>query len=147
MERRFWSKVDRQEPEDCWLWQAAINGQGYGVFKLDGKSQSAHRVAFMLENGAFAEANTCHTCDNKLCCNPTHLYDGTDQQNVRDAVGRGQHPRGERHGRAKLTDQLVQEMRREHQEGASLVLLGRKYGVSDVTAGRVCRRVIWKHLG
>lgn len=145
--QRFWNKVDIQGPDECWPWNAGRNGRGYGQFKLNGRARSAHRVAFELHHQRSPIGTAvCHTCDVKLCCNPAHLYDGSNAQNVADAVARGLHPRGERHGRSKLTEVQVTAMRRLFEEGATLANLARQFSVSDVTAGRICRRQIWRHI-
>lgn len=77
---RFWSKVDRREPDDCWEWTAAVHGSGYGAFSFDGRWRGgiAHRVAFYLSTGDDrvmppAAATVTNTCGNRLCCNPDHL--------------------------------------------------------------------------
>ena len=143
---RFWNKVDRRDPGECWPWKAATNGRGYGSIKLGGRTVSAHRLAFSLHHGQEAEHNVLHSCDVKACCNPAHLYDGTDRQNVHDAVDRGQHPRGSRHGRAKLTEEQVHAIRDEHEAGASYCALGRKYGVADAVARKACLGITWRHI-
>lgn len=143
---RFWSKVQRGASHECWPWTASVNARGYGTFGFEGRTQSAHRVAYKLSRGEITGSAVCHTCDNKLCCNPDHLYDGSDADNVRDAVERGQHPRGERHGRAKLTEDDIRAMRRAYNDGVFIKDLADQYGVSDVTAGRVVHRRIWKHV-
>ena len=143
---RFWDKVDRKGPDECWPWTASTSGGGYGTFWLGGRQWSSNRVAFLLHHGHEPAHNALHTCDFKLCCNPAHLYDGTKKQNAEDAVARGQHPEGTRHGRAKLCDEDVLAMRTAHATGKSFAALGRQYGVSDSVARKACLGITWDHL-
>lgn len=92
-EARFWSKVDRDG--ECWQWTASRYPKGYGAFGLDGRMVRAHVVAFALATGTWPDwtkrEQVCHRCDNPWCCNPEHLYLGSDKSN---AVDRTQRERG-----------------------------------------------------
>ena len=82
LESRFWPKVDKSG--DCWEWKAGTFESGYGrIHSPDGWSEMAHRVAYRLTYGR-PENNVLHKCDNKLCVNPSHLYDGTPRDNQLD---------------------------------------------------------------
>jgi hypothetical protein len=72
--RNYWNKVDIPATSDgCWLWTGAITDNGRGRFKLNGKTQRAHRVAWFLHTGRWPLANIERTCGNMLCVNPNHL--------------------------------------------------------------------------
>jgi hypothetical protein len=90
---RFWSKVDRSGgPDACWPWMAYRNRDGYGSFRVDDHTESAHRVAWVEENGPVPEGmDVLHHCDNPPCCNPRHLFLGTAADNARDSVAKGRH--------------------------------------------------------
>lgn len=94
LEERFWSKVDKSGgPAACWPWTASVDPKGYGQFAYaDGTRRSgrAHRVAWILANGPIsAGMSVCHSCDNPPCCNPAHLWLGTNADNVADRVRKG----------------------------------------------------------
>lgn len=95
--QRFWPKVDRRGPDDCWPWTASLNQRGYGIFALSGTGGSipAHRWAYQAWHGPLAPGetvdHTCHNadpscpagvCDHRKCCNPAHLEAVPDLENV-----------------------------------------------------------------
>lgn len=92
---RFWAKVDRRGPDECWNWAAGMNPNGYGAVYLvfpEGRKQfGAHRAALIVHNRALPPngAYVLHSCDNKLCCNPAHLRYGSQRDNIHDAIARG----------------------------------------------------------
>jgi len=93
--RRFWAKVKRGLPDECWEWQGALHGKGYGLFSKRSATRSrahrAHRIAIELSTGRPIPEGlvVMHRCDNPPCCNPDHLWVGTQHQNVRDSYERG----------------------------------------------------------
>lgn len=139
---RFWSKVDIGDPDECWEWQAYRFPSGraglmYGRFGLDGKSVTAHRVAYLLTRGAVADdLFVLHKCDNPPCCNPAHLFAGTARDNAadRDRKGRyikGLSYRGPENARAKLTDTEIAEIRRTYVPHAiTREMLAQRFSVS-----------------
>lgn len=74
----------------CWVWKQVLTQGGYGCLKINGKSYAAHRLSFYIHKGKIPNnVFVCHTCDNKWCVNPDHLWLGTRKDNVQDAVRKG----------------------------------------------------------
>lgn len=152
LEARFWAKIDKRGPDECWEWVGAVNKNcGYGVFQLQTKTTVyAHRVAAFLYGlvtnikapvNKKAAAFVLHTCDNRKCCNPRHLYIGTLQQNTRDMRKRRRAyvPRGEEHPNAKLTNTQVVVIRQRYAKGVLQTALAKEYNVSFATISDIVK--------
>lgn len=85
-EERFWSKVNKRGPNECWPWNAARNKAGYGIIGWNKKVVEASRIAYILTYGDPGKLHVLHSCDNRWCCNPAHLRSGTHQENMQDMV-------------------------------------------------------------
>lgn len=164
----FWARVSIGSADECWEWQGSRNTvSGYGTITYQGKSWSTHRLSYTLANGPIPEGKLLrHTCDNPICCNPSHLIPGTTLQNYQDLVERGdpplpplltgdehwshKHPervrRGDKANRVKLTENEVRELRRLREDGMSYAQLGEKFSITPQGAFRIVKRLVWSHV-
>lgn len=151
---RFWSKVRRGKPEDCWEWtgaflkgsRASMRYGSIGLVNSAGRSVTyrAHRFAWMLVNGSIQDGmNVLHRCDNTKCCNPSHLFLGTQRENIDDQLAKGRWLRGEQAGRAKLTEAQVLEMRASDKPDKYYAEL---YSVYPQTIRKARNGEKWAHL-
>lgn len=169
---RFWSKVDIQGPEECWLWTASVRHGGYGQILVRGRNKgcsAAHVVSWFLHTGSWPnpELQVCHTCDVPACVNPAHLWLGTRSDNMQDCLRKGRngavtHPesatrgdrnglrlhrdraaRGERNGNAKLTDTQWTEALALWQSGEwTQTALAKRYGVGKSSISRRLKHLL-----
>lgn len=128
----FWLRVKRLGKAQCWPWAGCLSENGYGRFSPSrSKTVSAHRLAFTLGRGPIPKGMmVCHHCDNRECCNPTHLFVGTAKDNRQDALSKGRVPTGVRHHAAKLRDCDVAEIRRRYTRRIGVGALAKKFGIS-----------------
>ena len=152
---RFWALVDQSGgPNVCWPFLGATEKRprlGYGQFTLsvDGgqKTVRAHRVAYWLTHGSWPEDNGCHSCDNPSCCNPAHIFDATQRENVADMMAKGRRRLGIHHGGGigsrkggpyrKLTDDDVIEIRARSKTRESQNAIARSYNVSQACVWQI----------
>lgn len=122
---------------------------GHRRMGFRGKSTLVHRIAWTLEYGEIPQGLlVCHRCDTPSCINPRHLFLGTyaDNNADRDRKGRGNPPKGSRHGSAKLAEYQVLEVLEAAAEGASNRLLANRYGVDITTISSIVARKSWRHV-
>jgi len=146
-EERFYDFVSPEPNSGCWLWVGHCYGSGYGGFReANGFHGHAHRYSWRLHNGAIPnEQLVLHKCDVRCCVNPEHLFIGDYSDNLNDmhAKGRGNNPRGEKHSRARLTENDIRKIRSDTRE---LHLIGADYNVDKQYVWKIKRGWHWKHV-
>lgn len=107
-EEKFWAKIDRSDPDGCWLWIGGISGGGYGLFAGGDKPRYAHRIAYELAHGVTLTSKefVCHICDTPRCCQPKHLFKGDAKTNVEDALIKARRNNGPPVKRRRILDPL-----------------------------------------
>lgn len=156
LRQRFDANVDRSGgPDVCWPWTASTTTKdppGYGQIHHNGKRQLAHRLAYEFHTGEKIPdgLRVLHRCDHQPCCNPSHLFLGTQQANMIDMHSKGRHlakpTRGTTSGMAKLTDDDVIAIRDAHAAGATQMDLARRYGLRQSTIYSIVHRKTWRHI-
>jgi len=120
-----WTSVENRllrncdKTDSCWNWLGATR-MGYGRMvigsRTDGSRRyiSAHRAAYREWKGEIIKPMVLHTCDNRRCINPNHLYNGTHQDNVRDAIERKRFKWtvGQDNGNASITNHTAKAIKR-----------------------------------
>jgi hypothetical protein len=139
----FWRKVARGEPNECWPWLGQKHSNGYGSFHFGGHSYKAHRVAYELATERDIPENlfACHHCDNRLCCNPTHLFIGTHTENMQDALTKGRNLGGRNR---RVSRRIIEEVRYFYATGNySQTALAEKFGTDQSHISRILNGSRW----
>ena len=171
---RFWSKVNKNGPIHstnpnlgcCWIWIAGSWGRGYGAFSFRGSQIKSHRLSYLTERGPIHESTpfVLHSCDVRLCCNPSHLFLGTYADNSNDMCSKGRHrtATGDDHylrlnperilsgsdlPHSKLTETIVEEIRAtKFSSRFTQHDLAKQLHVTDGTISMILKRKTWKHV-
>lgn len=145
----FWTRIPRTDNDECcWEWTGTRLSTGYGVFSMDHTPRLAHRLAYEWGIGPIPDKlQVLHSCDNPPCCRLSHLFLGTQADNINDKMAKNRGAIGDRHGRAKLKDDDVIAIRqRYHRRKMNCERLAEEFGVHPSQIGKIVRRAIWKHL-
>lgn len=142
LEDRFWSKVRRGEPNECWLWTDHCNNNGYAMIAVNRKDRNASRVCWVLHNGEIPDKlHVLHRCDNPLCVNPNHLFLGTPRDNMVDCLTKG------RIRSAIVSAEQVIEIRRLYAVGdITQADLAKQFGMSRRGISLITTRTTWDHV-
>lgn len=143
---RFFSHVDKLT-SGCWEWVAGKDKNGYGRSSIKRKVIQAHRVSWVIHNGAIPDGlHVLHKCDNPPCVNPAHLFLGTNRDNSLDKINKNRQLKGERINTNKLSRDDVIYIRSSVKSGVSRVVLSDKFQVSYSTISDIYNGRSWRWL-
>ena len=154
---RVLSKVVRIPFSGCWIFMGAANDFGYGVVGTGGRgmpNDRAHRITYKHFHGEIPGGMfVCHECDVPSCCNPDHLFLGTNQDNVDDMVKKGRnskpprnlHVVGSVHPGSKLTEAQAVEIRLMHLRGIKQKDIATQYGMAHQTISKIVNNKRYKN--
>lgn len=144
LETRFFAKIEPEPNTGCWIWLGYRDAAGYGKIRAGGRVAVASRVSLSIAGRPLPDDKMArHSCDFPPCVNPSHLLEGTNTENMADAVQRGQILHGEQQPQAKLTSLAVAEIRarapHESQRGLAL-----EFGVSQSAISLIVTGQRWR---
>ena len=140
-----------KEKNGCWRWDMAIDSSGYGLMSTRNRGERrnrtarAHRIAYLSHNGNLpTEGVICHSCDNRACVNPKHLFWGTHEDNMQDMLEKGR--RTMRGKFRRLTDEAREYARTLLTESLSISEIARRVGCARGTIRNIRDGKTWKHV-
>ena len=136
----FWSRVSQGKPDDCWPW-TGYTEDGYGRYFFGGRMVGAHELAVTFTTGERRadSLDTCHSCNNPICCNPRHLRFDTRRSNVEDMDAAGRRV----NTTPRLTAEKVETIRIRRAHGAKQQDLADDYGVTNGLISQIVRGRRW----
>lgn len=137
----------------CWEWAGCVQGNGYSRVRLNGRTEYGHRVSYRAFKGEIPDGfDVCHTCDNRRCVNPDHLFLGTRKENMQDCAEKGRTTKGRSFGEgeqaacSKLTESEVLMARTLAAEGEKPRVIAEQFGVHRDTIRHIIKRKTWRHI-
>lgn len=130
----------------CWIWMGALDWDEYGIAwdARTKKNARAHRLVHEYLVGPVPQdKKLLHRCDMPWCVNPEHMFVGTIADNNRDCKQKGRNAKGTGHGRNKLTEAQVLEIRASTEPQRRIA---KRYGVSQPLITFIKTRRLWKEL-
>lgn len=146
---RFWRNVAVSGANECWNWIGRLDPNGYGRLDADRRPQLAHRIAYAISNPniPLPEA-VCHSCDNPKCCNPRHLWPGTQLDNIADMDSKGRRRLPPVRRGAEASNTKLDAVRAIEAVSSSLtnVQLATKWGVTPTAIYNIRAGLSWSHV-
>lgn len=152
--QRFESKFSKVE--GCWNWNAYIDKDGYGRFRIGNKQVRSNRASYLIYKGAIGENLVIrHKCDNPSCVNPDHLEIGTNFDNVMDMVCRNRQAKGEKiyknrrsfkgqcSPKAKITEKQALSILSDERSHLTIAM---EHGLTRAAVSNLKRGITWAHL-
>lgn len=127
----------------------ATGPNGYTLFHVyagDGTVHGtilAHRFAYFVANGLFDQAlRICHTCDNRKCVNPAHLFAGTQRENIQDSIAKGRFKNPVMEKRVLTAEQAISAFH----DPRSYSKIGRDLGIAATSVWAIKHGISWSHV-
>lgn len=146
---RFYTKIEKEDENGCWIWGASKNQYGYGQIAFQKKPILAHRLSYIIHKGNISKSCVIrHTCDTPACVNPNHLEIGTQADNMNDMWERKRgnttiKSRGCHHYLSKLTEEQVKSIRSSNK---TVQELSDDYNIKYHAMWNIVHKRTWKHL-
>lgn len=145
--KKLFNKIMPEPNTGCWIWIGAYDNTGYGRYKMGNTTEAAHRVLFRLYKDKIQKGFLiCHSCDNRFCVNPDHLFAGTHQDNADDMINKKRHIYGEKKWCAKFKESDIINVRNLYDSGITQMEIALKYNCSQSHISEITTRKQWKHL-
>jgi hypothetical protein len=126
--------------------QMGHSKNGYGFVNLNGRHLLFHRAMWTLSKGPIPKGMcVCHKCDNPACGEPTHLFLGTQSDNMKDMAIKKRAAHGERHHNSRITSDTVKEIRRQASLGISQRSIGKNLGLGQSHVNSILKGRLWRH--
>jgi hypothetical protein len=148
LKERFDSNYIKNNESGCWIWSSSLNHDGYGRIFFKGTRKMAHVVAFEIYREEVpAGMKVCHTCDVRCCVNPSHLFLGTQLDNVRDMItkGRANIPKGSMKKNSKIDEKTAILIKRGLVAGVTPTKLAITLSVSRHIVFSIKNGKSWRH--
>jgi hypothetical protein len=142
----------RKLPSGCWTCDTAYRTRaGYLHLQITERgvqcALKVHRFSYEYFVGPIPAGKLiCHTCDERWCCNPKHLFPGSQADNMQDMVRKGRGLVGVKSARTNFTEEDVLRIYRYIDEGLSRAAIAQRFGVAPVTISHIATGRNWKHL-
>lgn len=149
IQKHFWDGVEVGDPTICWPWMRRRWWNGYGIFFVRRRAKIASRIAYEFSVGQIPDGLfVLHRCDNRACCNPSHLFIGTKKDNTADCIRKGRFGvlPGSKNHQARFHESDVLEMRRLFSFGKSLADIARLFSTTSSRIHRIVHRKEWTHI-
>jgi hypothetical protein len=148
IKERLYSKIKVNPKNNCW--EIKLNkGARYPWIRVNGKYKRTHRVSYEIHIGKIPDGINClHKCDNTKCCNPEHLFLGTQADNVADMIKKGRKRifKGIELYEAKLNKTKILAIKKKIEKGIPVLKVAKQYGVNQVVIRGIASGRGWKHL-
>jgi len=125
----------------CWEWRLKVRPNGYARVTYLRRSMYAHRLSFEAFNGYIdSSLDVCHSCDNRRCVNPYHLFQGTRKDNMNDAVSKNRHATGKKLPQTKIHGDNLAKALQLIKDGFKYEYIANKFGVTKSCIGYIARK-------